>query len=111
MAQPNFPKRQFEDLTISQLPAPKRHKLDQTPSGLIAKYTHPTEGRHRILRNYPDKSGLTPLNEGPFGTSEKANEWIFLEEYQRRRFAGMTFETDSKITYLAGKTDLTHFRL
>jgi len=72
---------------MSQPPPAKRQKL--TP--LAEKYGHPSTGPpdpSALQRIVPFKSGLTPLDAGPFTTAEERTTFLALENYQRKRFAG-----------------------
>jgi len=68
-------------------PPVKRQKL----TALAEKYGHPTQDApipsifHEIV---PYKSGLTPLDPGPFATGEERTTFRALENYQRDRFLG-----------------------
>lgn len=88
MAQPLHPKLSWAPSSAGQDPPSKRPKVDTRPSSLLEKYTHPVTSRHVAIRNYPNKTALTPLNEGPFYTREEKDEWQALEEYQKNRFEG-----------------------
>jgi hypothetical protein len=65
---------------------PKRQK-----TALAEKYGHPTGPRDDIIQGYvPLKSGLTPLNAGPFRTVEEADLYERMYAYQQDRMKGET---------------------
>jgi len=72
---------------MAQPPLAKRQKL----TALAEKYGHPTKDSdilsvfHEIA---PYKSGLTPLDPGPFANVEDRTTFRVLEDYQRERFSG-----------------------
>jgi hypothetical protein len=63
--------------------------MDLPLTQLTVKYTHPTGKEDKALRNYPHKSGITPIIEEPWKTQEQFNEFSALDAYQRARFNGI----------------------
>jgi hypothetical protein len=58
-------------------------------SALAKKYNHPVGGRHDDLYGSTElKSGLTPLNLGPFERYEDVHNLQRWKTYQRERFEG-----------------------
>jgi hypothetical protein len=70
-------------------PPAKRRKTALT--ALAEKYGHPTGSNDDIIQGYvPLKSGLTPLNPGPFRTVAEKVLYEKMVEYQRKRLKGET---------------------
>ena len=74
---------------MAQAPPPKRQK-----TALAEKYGHPTQAfesgqtQDAIADHLLFKSGLTPVELGPFLYVEEKDRSEALQEYQRERFHG-----------------------
>lgn len=73
-------------------PAPKRIKRRHPGTTALAKkYSAPRTGDHETLIGFePLKSGITPLDPGPFRTWKQFVDFYVLEKYQRNRLKGTT---------------------
>jgi hypothetical protein len=70
-------------------PTKKRKVADTEFTELGEKYGHPVGPNHVAIANLrPWKSGITPLEPGPFKTEEAKLQYIKLQNYQRDRFEG-----------------------
>lgn len=59
------------------------------PTELALKYTHPTGMNHDPIQGFSrQKSGITPLERGPFETAEEYQTMYHLMSYQIWRFQG-----------------------
>jgi len=99
---------------------PKRQKtndgfdMNLPLTQLAVRYTHPTGKEDKPLRNYPHKSGITPIIEEAWKTQEQFNEWHALDAYQRERFNGRPFYqviSTNDIHEYDGKGKLTGHRI
>jgi hypothetical protein len=70
-------------------PTKKRKVADAPYTELGEKYGHPVGPNHvAISQIRPWRSGITPLEPGPFKTEAARLEYIKLQNYQRDRFEG-----------------------
>lgn len=71
-------------------------------TALAEKYGHPVGPHHKVIQGIlPLKSGLTPLNPGPFLTFAELQLFKDLHTYQRLRFHGFTTAELQSIEALA----------
>jgi hypothetical protein len=71
--------------------APSRHTppLPLKLSALAEKYSHPVGDEHDALYGSSElKSGLTPLNLGPFDQAKDHDNFQRWRAYQQQRFGG-----------------------
>jgi hypothetical protein len=75
---------QFGSPSSMAFPPSKRSK-----TALAEKYGHPIGPEHAVIQGYVLlKSGLTPLNPGPFLTIEERDLYHKIASYQRSRLRG-----------------------
>lgn len=76
--------------SMSNVPSSATFGPPRRPKTALAeKYGHPLGQQHGILHGYaPMKSGLTPLDMGPFQTFEEMHFYRAMDYYQRERFRG-----------------------
>jgi hypothetical protein len=96
-------KKRARDTDEASSPAGPREKRQKIPNftELVEIYGHPIFNESNTIHSplegiIPLKSGLTPLDLGPFATAAELSLFQKLEAYQRTRFKG---ELSSNATY------------
>lgn len=87
---------------LNQMAASNRRQNHQRLSALAQKYGHPVGGHHDVLYGSTElKSGLTPLDYGPFNKVEDADNLHRWELYQRKRFEGKRMILHSVLRFVS----------